>query len=82
VIKLDQRERLMSGLSEQGIETAIHYPVALPAMEAYRYLADTQQPTPRALENSARILSLPIFPELDRERVGHVVSTIARLQRP
>jgi dTDP-4-amino-4,6-dideoxygalactose transaminase len=81
VIKVDQRERLMAALSEQGIETAVHYPVALPAMEAYRYLGDAQRPTPRALQNSSRILSLPIFPELDRERVGHVVNTIARVQR-
>jgi dTDP-4-amino-4,6-dideoxygalactose transaminase len=81
VIKVEQRERLIAALAEQGIETGIHYPVALPALEAYRYLADTQRPTPGAIENAGKILSLPLFPELNREQVGHVSSTIARFQR-
>jgi dTDP-4-amino-4,6-dideoxygalactose transaminase len=76
VIKVDRREQIMSALSAAGIDTAVHYPVALPAMEAYRYLADTQRPTPRAIANSARILSLPIYPEQTREMVEHVVRTL------
>ena len=78
VIKVDRREELMAALSAKGIETAVHYPVPLPAMEAYRYLAATQRPVPRALENAGRILSLPIYPELSREAVQHVAQAIAR----
>ena len=78
VIKVDRREELMAALSAKGIETAVHYPVPLPAMEAYKYLAATQRPVPRALENAGRILSLPIYPELSREAVQHVAQAIAR----
>jgi dTDP-4-amino-4,6-dideoxygalactose transaminase len=78
VIKVDRREELMAALSAKGIETAVHYPVPLPAMEAYKYLAATQRPVPRALENAGRTLSLPIYPELSREAVQHVAQAIAR----
>jgi dTDP-4-amino-4,6-dideoxygalactose transaminase len=78
VIKVDRRADLMANLAAAGIETAVHYPVALPAMEAYRYL---DQGAPKAIENSARILSLPIFPELERSALQHVVDTLTRVHR-
>jgi perosamine synthetase len=74
---VDGREALMAKLAAAGIESSVHYPVALPAMEAYRYLSG-QQPTPRALENSRRILSLPIYPEQSREMIEYVVRTLAQ----
>ena len=80
VVKVDGREALMAKLAAAGIESSVHYPVALPAMEAYRYLSG-QQPTPRALENLRRILSLPIYPEQSREMIEYVVRTLAQALR-
>lgn len=81
VIKVDRRDELKAQLRAEGIETAIHYPAALPLLEAYKYLAGTQRPTPKAVENSKRILSLPIYPEQDRGMIEHVVRTLACLQK-
>jgi dTDP-4-amino-4,6-dideoxygalactose transaminase len=81
VIKVDRRDDLMKALQEAGIDVAIHYPVALPAMQAYRYLDMKPAETPRAIANSARILSLPIYPELDRDAVQRIVEQVGRLTR-
>ncbi len=81
VIQVDRREELMQKLRAEGIDVAVHYPVALPAMEAYRYLGMKPDETPRAIANSARILSLPIYPELPRSAVERVVEAVARHTR-
>ena len=79
VIKIDGRDGVLKKLQEEGIDAAVHYPVALPAMEAYRYLGMRPEETPRAIANSARILSLPIYPELTRASVERIVASVARL---
>lgn len=38
VIRTERRDELKHWLAEQGIETSIHYPVALPRLRAYDYL--------------------------------------------
>jgi dTDP-4-amino-4,6-dideoxygalactose transaminase len=78
VIKVPGRDELMKKLQADGIDVAVHYPVALPAMEAYAYLGMRPEQTPRAIANSARILSLPIYPELQQSAVERVVAAVAR----
>jgi dTDP-4-amino-4,6-dideoxygalactose transaminase len=80
VIKVTKRDALMAALAADGIETSVHYPVALPAMDAYKYLASTQPATPRAIDNSQKILSLPIYPELQRNTVEQIAIALLRLQ--
>jgi len=43
VIRTTHRDALMSFLKEQNIETAIHYPTALPNLPAYAYLGKLPQ---------------------------------------
>jgi dTDP-4-amino-4,6-dideoxygalactose transaminase len=81
VVKVDNRDGVMKALQEAGIDVAVHYPVALPAMEAYRYLGMKPEETPRAIANSGRILSLPIYPELGRDAVQRVAGELARIVR-
>lgn len=76
VIRTDDRDGLKAYLAAQGIETAIHYPVALPLMPAYRHLAVPAGDVPRAAANQQRILSLPIYPEMTRDMVEHVAAAI------
>jgi dTDP-4-amino-4,6-dideoxygalactose transaminase len=81
VVKIENRDAAMKALQARGIDVAVHYPVALPAMEAYRYLGMRPEETPRAIHNSARILSLPIYPELGRDAVERVVAELAQIVR-
>lgn len=78
VIQCDRRDELLAFLARAGIGAAIHYPTALPMMEAYRYLATPSDRVSRAVRNSRRILSLPIYPEMTRDMVERIAEAIAR----
>lgn len=78
VIRTDKRDELKEYLASQGIGTAIHYPVALPNMEAYQYLGHTREDFPIASAYENNILSLPIFPEMEDAQIEYVVSAIVK----
>ena len=67
-----QRSNLRMFLKERGIETGIHYPIALPLLGAYRYLGYSAKDFPVAVGLVDRILSLPLFPELTEEMVIYI----------
>lgn len=76
VVRTADRDALKSFLAERGIETAIHYPTALPLLPAYRYLDISAKSIPRAAANQSSILSLPIYPEMRAELIEVVASSI------
>jgi dTDP-4-amino-4,6-dideoxygalactose transaminase len=76
VIQCDQRDALQVFLSKAGIETSIHYPTALPFLEAYSHLNHSLAEFPQAQSNTSRILSLPMYPELSDEKVRYVAGKI------
>jgi dTDP-4-amino-4,6-dideoxygalactose transaminase len=75
-VPADQRERFQEALKAAGVDTGIHYPIALPYLNAYRHLGHTPADFPHALKASQEIVSLPMFPELTKEQTDHVVSKI------
>lgn len=77
VIKTERRDALAKYLKENGIDTAIHYPIALHNMNAYRYLNYTREDFSVASHNEDKILSLPMFPELTREQMTFVATKIS-----
>lgn len=76
VIQTDDRDALKQYLSEQGIESGLHYPVPLHLQEAYVDLGYQPGDFPVAESLAKRILSLPMFPTITREQVEHVCSAI------
>ena len=72
-----RRDALQQHLNECGVSTGIHYPIALPYLNAYRYLGHTEADFPESLRASNEILSLPMFPELTEEQVRHVAAAVA-----
>nr|MBP7216751.1 DegT/DnrJ/EryC1/StrS family aminotransferase [Candidatus Omnitrophota bacterium] len=64
-----RRDELQQFLSSRGIATAIHYPVALPFLPAYRYLGHGPDDFPVAYQHQLQTLSLPMYPELSREQI-------------
>jgi dTDP-4-amino-4,6-dideoxygalactose transaminase len=78
VIRTQNRDQLQNELKEQGIETAIHYPTALPNMPAYKYLGHSQEDFPVASAYQSQILSLPMYPELTREQIEYVAETVTK----
>jgi dTDP-4-amino-4,6-dideoxygalactose transaminase len=76
VVATSQRDALRSHLAARGVETAVHYPTALPLLPAYARLGLTAADIPNAARNQGRILSLPIYPEMTEEQVAYVVGAI------
>jgi dTDP-4-amino-4,6-dideoxygalactose transaminase len=76
VIRTLQREGLRLFLKERGIDTVLNYPVALPFLPAYAYLAHKPSDFPVAYANQSRILSLPLYAEMTEEMIRHVVDSI------
>lgn len=77
VIRSDRRDALRDYLGEHGIATVLNYPKALPFYPAYAYLGHRPDEFPVAHGHQSRILSLPIYPELDREMIAGVCQRIA-----
>jgi dTDP-4-amino-4,6-dideoxygalactose transaminase len=75
-VRSPHRDRLQSYLREQGVETLIHYPVAIPDQPALR----TESPAacPAASRACAEVLSLPIFPSMSDEEVAVVAAAVGR----
>jgi dTDP-4-amino-4,6-dideoxygalactose transaminase len=76
VIRTERRDALADYLSSKQIGTGIHYPTALPFMPAYEYLRHKPDDFPVAYQYQNEILSLPMFPELNDDQIGYVVSAI------
>jgi dTDP-4-amino-4,6-dideoxygalactose transaminase len=76
VIRAENRDELAKYLKSKQIETGIHYPTALPFLQAYIYLGHKPPDFPIAHKYQSEILSLPMFPELNDAQVNHVVNSI------
>lgn len=59
VVRTERRDALKAFLGERGIETGVHYPIALPKLEAYAYLGQQDEPM-FANRADKELLSLPI----------------------
>lgn len=82
VIRIKNRDTVRQQLKEAGISTGIHYPVALPFLEAYRHLGHQPLDFPVAYRQMAELLSLPLYPELQPEQIEYVAASLAKILRP
>jgi len=62
-VRTPKRDALAMALTDAGIGTTVHYPIAIPAQPMFA-LADADRAFPHAARASAEVLSLPCFPEL------------------
>lgn len=76
VIRAQNRDKLIEFLKQAGIETAVHYPIALPNMEAYKYLDYKENDFPYATKYQEEIISLPMYPELTCAQIEYICNKI------
>jgi dTDP-4-amino-4,6-dideoxygalactose transaminase len=69
------RDALQDHLRAQGVETLVHYPVAIPDQRAFA--AERPAPCPNAARVCSEIVSLPLFPGLSPEIVHRIASAVA-----
>ena len=76
VVRHTDRDALQAFLMTQGVETLIHYPIALPALAAYRNRKQKPTDFPNAMRLAGTVLSLPIYPEMSNADVENVVRAV------
>lgn len=73
----EKRDEILAMLNSNDIEAAIHYPVALPFIEAYSHLGFSKKDFPVAFEVTSRIISLPMYPELSLNEIDYITSFLS-----
>ncbi|HEV2881593.1 MAG TPA: DegT/DnrJ/EryC1/StrS family aminotransferase [Pyrinomonadaceae bacterium] len=76
VVQTDERDALQQHLTAAGIQTGIHYPVPVHLQPAYASLGHRAGDFPVAERQAARVLSLPMFPELTGEQIERVAEVV------
>ena len=76
VIQSSKRKNLMSCLGDKNISTGIHYPKALPMLDCYKSHNLDLDEFPNACNNSKKILSLPMFPEITEKQIKYISKNI------
>ena len=76
VVQVDDRDRVLGLLREQGIGAGIHYPIPLHEQPAYAHLGIAPEALPVTHALARRVLSLPIYPEMTKAQVGNVVAAL------
>jgi len=78
IIHADRRDELQAYLLEQGVETAIHYPIPIHLQPAAKDLGYAEGDFPVCEAQAKRILSLPIHQYLSRSDVEYVAEAVNR----
>jgi dTDP-4-amino-4,6-dideoxygalactose transaminase len=69
----------MAALKENGIGTAIYYPVPLHLQRAFRDLGYKEGDFPVAEKACSQAMALPCFPELTLEQQEEIASVIKKV---
>jgi len=77
VVRVEDRDGMMSALKDQGIGTGIHYPIPLHLQKAYKHLGYRDGDFPVCEQLAKEIVSLPMFPQLKPEQQQRVVKAVA-----
>ena len=77
-IRVKNRDDVQSKLKEQGIPTAVHYPIPLHLQEAFTYLRYKKGNFPVAERVSEEIMSLPMNPYLGDDEIEYITSKVSQ----
>jgi dTDP-4-amino-4,6-dideoxygalactose transaminase len=80
VVEIPERDRARSGLEDLGIQSAVHYPVPIHLQKPYVHLGYRSGDLPVTEALCKHCLSLPIYPELSKEKISFVASVLRDLE--
>jgi dTDP-4-amino-4,6-dideoxygalactose transaminase len=75
-VRHPQRDRLRQLLTDKGVETLVHYPIAPHLQAAYADLGYGRGAFPLAELMADSLISLPIGPAMSHEQVVHVIASV------
>ncbi|WP_131740492.1 DegT/DnrJ/EryC1/StrS family aminotransferase [Actinomadura roseirufa] len=79
VVQVPRRDEVATRLGELGVRTGVHYPVPVHLQPAFRHLGHGPGDFPVAEAAAARILSLPMFPQITEEQQHRVAGALRKI---
>src|SRR5438067_2199081 len=77
VVECDDRDGLQEYLASRGITALTHYPIAIHRQDGFPWGREARvHPLPLTEQSAARVLSLPMYPELTKQEVKYVAEPI------
>lgn len=80
-VEANKRMGIKARMKRVGIETGIHYPIALPNQPAYGYLGYSKADFPMASAAQEEIMSLPMYPELTEWQIKYISACLIEAMR-
>lgn len=77
VIRLEKRDALRNFLAGNCVHSLVHYPVPVHLQPAYHNLGYREGSLPYSEQAANQVLSLPIYPEMQKESVERVCQVIS-----
>jgi dTDP-4-amino-4,6-dideoxygalactose transaminase len=74
VVEVTDRDAFILYLTENGIETLVHYPIPVHKQEAYA--AWNSQSYPIAEQLAQHVVSLPLYPTLTEEEIQKIIAVV------
>ena len=81
VIQVEEREKLIKYLADNGVGTAIHYPIPIHLQKASKFLGYKKNDFPIAENQSKKILTLPINQFLRKEEIYFICKLINKFYK-
>ena len=75
-IRTPLRDNIKKTLKENNISSVVYYPMPLHLQKAFNYLGYKEGDFPESEAASREVLSLPVYPELEPEKVEYIAGTI------
>jgi dTDP-4-amino-4,6-dideoxygalactose transaminase len=79
VIRVRNRDTLVSHLRRKGVGAGVHYPIPLHRQPAYMKRGYSDVSLPHTEKAAREVLSLPMYPELTHEQITYVAQAVREL---
>jgi dTDP-4-amino-4,6-dideoxygalactose transaminase len=71
----EQRDRMIDEIARSGVAVNVHF-IPMPMLSFFRSLGYDIKDYPQAYENFKGEISLPIYPQLDDEKLDFIIKTV------
>ncbi|MFH0790739.1 MAG: DegT/DnrJ/EryC1/StrS family aminotransferase [Candidatus Omnitrophota bacterium] len=79
-VRTSQRDQVYQKLKDKGISVLLHYPIPLHLQKAYKDLGYKKGDFPVSERVSQEIISLPMYPHLNRHQINYITDNIKRIK--
>lgn len=76
VVTIDDRNRFLQHLTTHHVSFGLHYPVPCHLQKVFEGIGYRKGDFPQTEQLASRCVSLPIFPELTKEEIDHVIEVV------